>query len=406
VLQSKNLERFRLSREAEGAGSRAQSRGVILAALACTIATVSIVGVGLSLTMALLSVRLGEQGYSAHAIGLNPAAGGLATLFGAPFVPVAARWLGVKRVLFLALLIGALCLAAFALTDDYWAWLALRAIFGAALTALFVLSEYWINAIAPPERRGTVMGLYAASLASGFVAGPAILALVGTHGAAPFLAAIGLFIIAAMPIVMGSGDAPEIAAAPQVSVLHFLTGAPIATLAGFLHGAIETASMGLLPIYALHAGLSAETGAGFVGLFALGNVLFQIPIGLVSDLIDRRKLLFLIGLIGFLGALAIPLAGQEHILALCTLLVIWGGIVGGLYAVGLAHLGSSYRGAELASANAAFIMLYSLGMLGGPPIIGFGMDLLVPNGFFLSIAALLAVYLAIICWRSARLSLR
>jgi MFS family permease len=81
------------------------------------------------------------------------------------------------------------------------------------------------------------------------------------------------------------------------------------------------------------------------------------------------------------------------------LLVIWGGIVGSLYAVGLAHLGSRYSGPDLASANAAFVMLYSLGMLGGPPIAGLGMDLISPNGFFFSIAGLLVVYLGLVCGR-------
>jgi hypothetical protein len=61
--------------------------------------------------------------------------------------------------------------------------------------------------------------------------------------------------------------------------------------------------------------------------------------------------------------------------------------------VGLAHLGSRYSGADLASANAAFIMLYALGMIAGPPIVGFGMDLISPNGLFFSMAALLGLYL-------------
>jgi hypothetical protein len=66
--------------------------------------------------------------------------------------------------------------------------------------------------------------------------------------------------------------------------------------------------------------------------------------------------------------------------------------------VGLAHLGSRYSGADLASANAAFIMLYALGMIAGPPIVGFGMDLISPNGMFFSMAALLGLYL-LLAWR-------
>ncbi|WOJ90719.1 MFS transporter [Methylocapsa polymorpha] len=370
------------------------------AALAGAIASVSIVGVGLSLTIALIAVRLGEQGYSARAIGLNTASAGVATLIGAAFVPSWARRLGVKELLFLSLFIADLSLAALALTNGFWIWLGIRAIFGLALTALFVVSEYWINAIAPPERRGLVIGLYASSVALGFAAGPSLLALVGTASSTPFIAAIALLAVAALPIVAGSSAAPNIKSAASVPVLAFLLGAPAATLAGLLHGAIETASMGLLPVYALRAGLTAETGAIFVTLFALGNVLAQLPVGFISDLMDRRKLLLLIVLFSLCGALALSLIGPASLFLFGALLVVWGGVVGSLYAVALAHLGAQYRGAELANANAAFVMLYALGMLAGPPVIGLGMDLLAPDGFFVSIAALLALYLCVVGWRA------
>ena len=376
------------------------ARRDVIPALASAIALVTIVGIGLSLTMTLLALRLAGQGYSARAIGLNSAAGGLAVLAGAAFVPTLARRIGVKPLLFLALLIGGLSLLGFALTNDYWSWLAIRAVFGGALTALFVSSEYWINAIAPPRQRGFVLGFYATSLAAGFAAGPLILGFAGTAGATPFVVATALFALAAVPIVLWSGSAPEIKSAPGFPVLGFLTSFPVATLAGLLHGAIETASFGLLPVYALHAGLGPETGAFFVTLFALGNVLFQLPIGFASDQMDRGKLLLSLAVFGLCGAIALALAGPSRLVLFCGLLVMWGGGVGSLYAVGLAHLGSRYSGPDLASANAAFIMLYSLGMLGGPPIAGFGMDLVPPNGFFFSIAALLALYLGLVCGRS------
>jgi MFS family permease len=382
-----------------GRSASVPSREVI-PALASAVASVTIVGIGLSLTMTLLALRLAGQGYSAHAIGLNPIAGGFAVLAGAAFVPALARRVNIKPLLLLALLIAGLSLLSFALTNDYWAWLAIRAVFSGALSILFVTSEYWINAIAPPRQRGFVLGFYATSLAAGFAAGPLILGFAGTAGATPFVVAIGLFSLAALPIVLWSGNAPEIRSAPRLPLLGFLTSLPVATLAGSLHGAIETASLGLLPVYALRGGLSPETGALFVTLFALGNILFQLPIGFVSDQMNRGKLLLSLGVFGLCGAIALALAGPSRLVLFCGLLVIWGGSVGSLYAVGLAHLGSRYCGPDLASANAAFIMLYSLGMLGGPPIAGFAMDLVPPNGFFFSIAALLALYLGLVCGRS------
>ena len=67
------------------------ARRDVIPALASAIASVTIVGIGLSLTMTLLALRLAGQGFSAHAIGLNPTAGGFAVLAGAAFVPALAR---------------------------------------------------------------------------------------------------------------------------------------------------------------------------------------------------------------------------------------------------------------------------------------------------------------------------
>ena len=367
-------------------------------ALTAAIATVSIVGVGLSLSMALLSVRLAEAGYSARAIGLNPAAGGLATLAIARFVPRLARRLGVQTLLFIALLTAIASLAAFAAHENYWSWLVIRGVFGAALTILFVLSEFWINSVAPPHRRGMILGLYTTSLAAGFAAGPTILTVTGTQGLMPFLAAIALFIVAAVPVAIVGGQAPEIEEQTKTSLRGFVAAAPVATLAALFYGAIETAAMGLLPVYALHNGMAAETGALLVSLFALGNVIFQIPVGLLSDRCNRRRLLLMIAAAGMLGALLLPLALDTGFLLFAALLVVWGGVVGSLYAVGLAHLGARYKGAELAAANATYIMLYSVGMLAGPPVLGVGLDL-TPSGLFLAIALMLASYLGITTWR-------
>ncbi|WP_163066571.1 MFS transporter, partial [Acinetobacter baumannii] len=68
------------------------------------------------------------------------------------------------------------------------------------------------------------------------------------------------------------------------------------------------------------------------------------------------------------------------------------GIVSALYTVGLTHLGSRFRDADLAQANAAFVVMYSAGLIIGPPMAGLGMDLWPPNGLPATLAALFAAY--------------
>ncbi len=44
------------------------------------------------------------------------------------------------------------------------------------------------------------------------------------------------------------------------------------------------------------------------------------------------------------------------------------------------------------------MILYNLGVVAGPPVIGLGMDL-ATHGFAYSVAALLALYAGVVLWR-------
>ena len=369
--------------------------------LAAAIATISTVGIGLSLSIPLLSLRMQIAGFSARSIGINTALGAIATLVFAPFVPRAARHFGVRPLMLAALALGVGCLLTFGFTSDFMFWFPLRLLFGMSLTILFVMSEIWINAASPPAQRGLVMGIYATSLALGFSVGPVLLTLSGALGLLPFALGAGLFALAAFPVALAGGGAPDMQGGGKILLLDFLAGAPVATMAAFTFGAIETGGMSLLPVYAVRLDMGTAQAALCVSLFALGSVVFEIPIGYLSDRLDRRKLLLAVGMAGLAGALAAPLAAASFT-GLAILLFVWGGIVGSLYPLGLAHLGARYDGPELATANAAFVMLYSLGMLVGPPLLGLAMDSWNPHGLFAAMAVLFAAYVAMVAARLLR----
>ena len=70
--------------------------------------------------------------------------------------------------------------------------------------------------------------------------------------------------------------------------------------------------------------------------------------------------------------------------------------------VGLAMLGARYTGADLASANSAYVMLYATGMMTGPPILGTTLDASPNYGLFGGVVGLFAAYLAIYAFSVAR----
>ncbi|GJD52227.1 putative MFS-type transporter YcaD [Methylobacterium crusticola] len=371
------------------------------AAIAAAIACVAVVGIGLSLSIPLLSLEMERMGLSNTMIGLNTAMAGVASIVVVPFVPRVAARLGVMPLLLGAIAVGAVTFLAFKALHGFAWWFPLRFVFSAALGVLFVLSEFWITQAAPPARRGLVMGIYATVLALGFAIGPGLLGLLGTRGWAPYGAGAALFCLGALPLVLARGLSPEVPAGGGHGFLRYLRVAPSATLAALVYGAVETGGFAILPIYGLRLGLGPEQAAALVSVAALGNVLFQIPVGLLADRVDKRAVLLAAAALGALGALALPLGADDPVL-LGAILLAWGGVAGTLYTVGLAHLGARFEGAALAGANAAFLVLYNIGLVLGPPVVGGGMDLASPHGFAWSLAALFLGYLVVVGGRLVR----
>ena len=181
----------------------------------------------------------------------------------------------------------------------------------------------------------------------------------------------------------------------------------MATFAAFVFGAVEQGGMAILPLYGIALGFAETSAALLVSAIALGNLLFQVPFGLLADRVDRRWILLGIALTGALGAALLPAASSSLTMTMIVL-VIWGGTVGGLYTVGLVHLGSRFRGADLAAANAAFVMMYAAGSTVGPATIGLGLDLWTPHGFAVAAGLFFVVYALISilrirkAWRATR----
>jgi len=166
-------------------------------------------------------------------------------------------------------------------------------------------------------------------------------------------------------------------------------------------GAVETGGFALFPVYGSRIGYSEADAALLLTMIGLGNVLLQIPLGMISDRVsDRRYLLLACATVGLVGTLFMPLFAQNwHLMA--ALLFVWGGVVAALYTVGLAHLGSQLSGHDLASANAAFVLCYGVGMVLGPQAIGIGMDAFGPAGFGWSLGLFFAIYMAVAIGRLA-----
>lgn len=370
-------------------------------AIAAAIGSISAVGMSLSLGLPLLAIVLEQRGISSSAIGLNTAVAGVASLVTTPFVTRLARAVGAARLLLASCLMATVVFPLFYVAEAFWLWFPLRFLFHAAVNTAFILSEFWINAFAPPGRRGLLMGIYATVLSLGLAVGPVILGLAGASGALPFAIGTAMLALSVLPVLAALKAEPAMEDAPRRSFLGYLALVPLATFAALTMGATESGIMSFMAIYGLRLGLPEATAALLVSAFAIGNVVAQIPLGMLSDRVDRRRLLLAIAVVGAVGSLAVPAAGGSLPLLFATL-GLCGAAIAGLYTVGLTHLGARLQGTDLAAANAAFIFMYAVGQLVGPAAMGAGMDAIGPSGLPFVSAAFLAAYAVFAVLRIAR----
>ncbi|HWU63701.1 MAG TPA: MFS transporter [Ensifer sp.] len=344
-------------------------------------ASVTAVGVAIGLGLPLLSMILEKRGVPSTLIGLNSAMAGIAAMAAAPVTTKLAHRFSVPATMIGAALLAALSAPGFYFAENFWLWFPLRIIFHGATTTLFILSEFWINASAPPKKRGFALGVYATVLSIGFALGPLIFARIGSDGLHPFLLGAVVLLIAGIPVFIARGECPVIDEKPQLHFMRYILLVPTATAAVFVFGAVEAGGLSLFPIYATRSHFTETQAALLLTIMGIGNMLFQIPLGLISDrLKDRRILLFIMAFCGLIGAFALPLLSDSWEL-LAVVLLFWGGSVAGLYTVGLSHLGSRLTGADLVAANAAFIFCYAVGTVAGPQVIGAAMDASAKYGY-------------------------
>lgn len=365
------------------------------AALGAALASITAVGIAIGLGLPLLSIILEKRGISSTLIGLNSAMAGIAAMIAAPLTTWIAHRCGVARTMLGAILFAAISGMGFYFAENFWYWFPLRLVFHGAVTTLFVLSEFWINAAAPPARRGLVLGIYATVLSIGFAMGPLIFSATGSEGILPFLIAAAAILTASIPIFVARKESPVLGEASEHHFMRYIFLVPTATVAAFVFGAVEAGGLSLFPIYATREGFSEAQAALLLTVMGVGNMVFQIPLGMMSDRMgDRRPLLAAMAIIGLIGSLCLPFLSVSWVL-MAIILLFWGGSVSGLYTIGLAHLGSRLKGSDLANANAAFIFCYAIGTVGGPQGIGAAMDVTGNDGFAWAIAGFFALYVAV-----------
>jgi len=372
-------------------------RLILIAIFACVLSFSISLG-GLVPWMALV---LEARGVDEAMIGFVAAANPLGVMLAAPLVPRLLRRIDAADAILAAGVVTVASIALLPLFDTVSAWLILRLISGFAGSVPWVVTETWINVVADDRNRARVVALYGAVLAVGFAAGPLVLTVTGSDGPAAVICFASLNAAALAPIFLVRKLAPVMGFAEPLRISGIVLAMPVILAAAFLSGAVDTAFFSFLPIWGLRSGFGEAFAVTLLSIFVAGNIVLQFPLGWLADELGYRPMMLGCGLACILGPLlALSVIGSPIVLA--SVLFVWGGTAWGTYSIGLAALGRRFKNGPLAAANAAFVMVYTLANVSGPPLAGLAIEAWNPHGLIALMLGFGVAFTVLVLWRGAR----
>lgn len=373
-------------------------------ALAGIAAALALFGAAQGLSYPLFSILMQRQGMSPALIGASAAMMPFGLILSASLVPGAVRLFGARGLAVGCALGAALCFLLIGWLQNWVAWFVLRFIVGFVINPLYILGEVWALALAPPARRGRIMGIFNAVMGAGYAVGPLALVLVGAEGWRPFLIGICGFLCCAVVLAMVSrnlaGFEEEEGEPPSGGVFRFATMAPALLAAAGVSAAMQQNTYSLLPVFGTAYGIAEASVAALITALSTGNILLQIPLGLAAERVGGRTMIIVCAMTT--ACCALLLAPLVLTPAVWPLLVVWGGVGYGVYTMAVVELGSRFRGRQLVAGNAAFSMMWGVGGIVGPPGAGVAMQAIGPVGLPLTVACLSLALVAFAVWRQMR----
>jgi MFS family permease len=373
------------------------------AAIAGVIATVSVFAIAQGLSYPLLSFILQRQGVSPGMIGLSAAMTPIGFIVSSPLIPVVSRFFGAGRTALSCAALSALLLALIGWTQDVYAWFLLRFLLGVAVNPLYVLSEVWMIALAPPARRGRIMGIYTTLISAGFAAGPLCLLFVGSEGWPPFLVGIVAFAICGLCLALVLHRLPDMngEGSRHISVFAFIPMAWLLLFAVVVAAGFEQGILALLPVYGTSYGIAESAMSALLAVMIAGNIALQVPLGLLAERWSARVVRLGCVTATVLGCVLLPILIESPLV--WPFIFVWGAVSYGIYTMTIIELGERFTGSMLVAGNAAFSMMWGVGGIAVPPAAGAAMEVLGAPGLPLALGliCLLLTVLSIVRWRDA-----
>ena len=347
--------------------------------------------IGNGLLIFMLGVRASNAGFGTFISSIMMSGYFVGFFGGSQIVPKLLSTVGHIRTFGALSAIASAAVLVHLLKTDPVLWTVMRVFTGFAYAGMYIVVESWLNAKATNDSRGQMLSIYMIITMGGLGLGQITGGLDDGVAISLFLLASILVSIAVVPILISVSPAPEFAEPESVSMRRLYSISPLAMVGMGLQGVTAAMTFGLGAIYATAIGLTSVQAAVFVASVTIGNMILQYPIGKLSDVFDRRKIIMIVSAVAGISAFGASLMGPSHYWILLVLTALYGGFSLTIYSLCIAHANDYLTPSQMVGTASTLITVNGIGAIIGPPLIGALMDIAGTQIYFVMIALIHAV---------------
>ncbi|MGH1049502.1 MFS transporter [Bacillus cytotoxicus] len=357
---------------------------------------VAISGLSQGMLLPAIAMIFEQEGIRSSFNGLHATALYIGILFISPWLEKPMQRFGMKPVIVIGGFLVIISLFFFTQIFSFWAWFILRFFVGVGDHMLHVGTQTWITTTADRNKIGKQVSIYGVFFGIGFAVGPYLASTVQYGLATPFIVSTILCLIGwllllptknAFPIQEENGKDGGTSFSRYKQVILF---AWIALIGPLAYGVLEAMLNSNLPVYALRKGWSVSDVSFLLPAFAVGGIITQIPLGILSDKYGRDRILtwtFSVSTIIFL--IAALFDEYYWIVFGCMLLV--GMVIGSCFSLGLGFMTDLLPRHLLPAGNILSGIAFSIGSILGPVLGGVFIERIQYTSFFIAVMLIMAV---------------
>ena len=344
---------------------------------------VAILLTGQGLQGTLIPTRAALEGFSTVTIGVIGASYYLGFTIGCLRGGVFLRAAGHMRVFAAMTAAASATPLVLGLWADPWLWNVLRFLTGFCFAVLYVAIESWLNGSTSNETRGGVFSIYVFITLTVMALGQLMMLLYDPRQLELFVVASILVSSASIPVVLSRTEGPERPQIVRLNLRRLFEISPSGSTSCFAAGLTNGSFWAISAIFASQVTGNTDSAAWYMTSGVIGGAICQWPLGLLSDRLDRRRVLAVTALgAGVVGAVIVLAGSRMPQLSLMLLGALWGGVAFPLYSVAVALTNDHARHDEYVKVSSGLLLLFGIGAVAGPLLATQVMHVLGPGGLY------------------------